>query len=596
MQSLEEKYKENHVIRMTYIFCLVFPMFIDIGFGWRHFSSIMDGYLSDPDSYMRLLRIRQGIDHGTLLNYVMRDDSGHPLIIEWSRLYDAVILFLASPLTVFMPVMTAVKTAGILATPLWSGLTAVAIAYGVQPFCKNKSALVFAGICIGLMPGIFRINAFGTIQYHMFLACVMTWAIAFAGRVIYNQNNNEDVTIMSLASGLVGGLAIWAMPETWPFILCSYAALVWLDEPTKKSLIPLKWTTGFLIATSIGAIIDPPSVFIEYDRISIVYVWLSLLLFMGAFLRSLIVPVFHNFIEKLVLFVIPMIFCLIWFVVWPNIIKGPWGLTTPQDFKLFFGSAVETLPPSNFWMGLSLAGPGIWAAIYCLWLVVQAAKKHNWNTMGAASIGWIACLFAAGLTLRFQLFSAFSSIAGAAIIPLLISYGIDKGDNLKGALTRISYGLLGVVPFLALFPMAAQGHAHKAKIDFPIKQCRLTKGAAHLIDIAGRSIVLAPIDRVPAILYNTETTGVGSIYQHGISHYVEAVKAWQSKSMTGAVPESVIKTKAKYIAFCADVPPPGATPKTLWANLAHGKVPTWLTEVGTSGNWSLYRIKNFKSE
>lgn len=583
----------NSSVAAAYLFCVILPVVLDIGFGWRHISDIMYGYLSDPDSYMRLLRIRQGLNHDTLFNYVMRDDSGHRLVIEWSRLYDGVIVLMASPLMIFMPVMQAVKIAGILATPLWSGLTALAIAYGMQPFCKNKMALWTAGLCIAIMPGIFRINAIGSIQYHIFIACVLTWSLAFSARTIWKQKEKKEIQASPFIAGVLGGLAIWAMPETWPFLLCSYAIMVWIDNPNvEDDYIPGKWAFGFMVMTFLGLMIDPPYMAIEYDRISVVYLWLASLVFFGSVVRVLIKINFNILIERIFLFVVTMSFCLAWFVIWPNIIRGPWGLTNAHDFKLFFGSAIEMLPPTNIWMALSLSAPAFWAAGYCLWLVVKGARSNNWNTIGAASIGWIACLFAAGLTLRFQLFSDFSAIAGAAIIPLLMDRGISKGNTSSGAITRIAVGFLGTMPLLVLLPMAAFSKpVHQKAHSYPVKDCRVTPGAAKLIDKAGKSIVLAPIDQVPAIIYETKTTGVGSIYQHGISHYVAAVEAWQDKSHGKTVPESILTTKASFIAFCPDVSPPGAGPDTLWGQLENNHTPSWMKLVGTSGNWRLYRIK-----
>ena len=59
--------------------------------GWHFWPPVLAGSLNDPDSYMRLLRIEQGVRAGHLVVNVARDDSGAGVYVEWSRLLDGLL-------------------------------------------------------------------------------------------------------------------------------------------------------------------------------------------------------------------------------------------------------------------------------------------------------------------------------------------------------------------------------------------------------------------------------------------------------------------------------------------------------------------------
>ena len=57
---------------------------------------VLQGALVNPDTAMRLLRLKASLAAGTPLHAVMRDSSGYGTVLHWSHLLDALILAIAA--------------------------------------------------------------------------------------------------------------------------------------------------------------------------------------------------------------------------------------------------------------------------------------------------------------------------------------------------------------------------------------------------------------------------------------------------------------------------------------------------------------------
>lgn len=484
-----------------YLLAFLLPIVIELILGWRVVPGLLQHLrLFDPDSWMRLLRIRQGLHAGWLSNTVVRDDSGHPLIIEWSRFYDGVLLLMAAPLMLFMPVMKAVTIAGVVATPIWAGLTGVGVAWGVAPWCR-RGALWSAGLAVGVLPGIFRVNGLGSIQYHIFLLVFCVWCVAATVRAIVWRDSSK-AALYGLAGGGLGGLALWAMPETWPFVLTAWAALLWADRASAENApaASVAWAFGFAGTLLAALIIDPPAGGFfapELDRLSLVYLWLGGMVALGAVLRLALggERAAGGLGIRLAQFLVGLLPVGLWLLLWPGIIAGPWGIADPAEFKIFFGATIEMHPAASPWFIAALAAPGLWAAAFCGQRLAAALRRPgdhgdraDWAQAGAWGAGVVGGLFAAALCARFQLFSQFSAAAGAAVVPLLLERGLAMGDTLRGAGRRVGAVGLALLPIAMMIPGAlalaaarpAGPGAHRTAAAAPPAAARTpSKGAVH---------------------------------------------------------------------------------------------------------------------
>lgn len=106
---------------------------LNIVAGLHGWPAVLAGHLNDPDSYMRLERLSQGIAQGQLVNLVARDDSGAGVMVEWSCLLDVLLWLMAVPLSVFIGWRPALFAAGVALGPIGVGCLALALAFAVRP-------------------------------------------------------------------------------------------------------------------------------------------------------------------------------------------------------------------------------------------------------------------------------------------------------------------------------------------------------------------------------------------------------------------------------------------------------------------------------
>jgi hypothetical protein len=159
-----------------------------------------DGGLSNPDSYMLLVRLRDMMRGGVVLDSVARDGSGHGTVLHWSHLLDSMLLLLAAPFRLFLGADDALHAAALAFGPLniaGLGLARVWAARliaghappraGIGATEVDRLSLLFAGLalavaCAGIgawavhrmVPArVPRIAAAGAIG----LICCAVWAV-----------------------------------------------------------------------------------------------------------------------------------------------------------------------------------------------------------------------------------------------------------------------------------------------------------------------------------------------------------------------------------------------------------------------------------
>ena len=251
---------------------------LNIAVGLHGWPAVLAGHLNDPDSYMRLERLSQGIAQGHLVNLVARDDSGAGVMVEWSCLLDALLWLMAAPLSVFIGWRPALFAAGVALGPMGVGCLALALAFAVRPLAKGEYLWAAAGAA-ALLPGLQVFAAPGVVHYHILLLALIVLTFGLVARGWQGDSG------YAVLAGLAGGTAIWMTPETMPFVLMIYAALLfrWLEKPITGAV--LGCAAGFAGMVSFACAVDPPeggSGGIETDRLSLVYVVLGLLLLAGA--------------------------------------------------------------------------------------------------------------------------------------------------------------------------------------------------------------------------------------------------------------------------------------------------------------------------
>ena len=566
---------------MIYTLLFLLSAGLNILVGARDWPAVLAGSLNDPDSYMRLLRIEQGIRAGHLLLVVARDDSGAGVMVEWSRLLDMLLWLMAAPFAPWFGWHRALFAAGVALGPIGAGALGAVLAWVAAPFARREH-LWLAALATALLPGMESFAAPGIVHYHTLLLVLIALTVGFAARAWHGDWR------MACGAGLSGGVAIWLTPETMPFVLMAYAALFfrWIERPSWHVM-------GFCAACfaallTLALAVDPPQggyAVPEVDRLSCVYVVLGFLLLLGvlglAVLQRSRLAVAGGVTLMAALF-------LLWLGLFPKVAMGPYGIIPKAEMKLFFGVIQEARPVRGMAL-ITYLLPGFMALVYALW---RAVRGREWVWMYLA----LCEAFAFWLGVEFLLFTGFSAAVAAISLPIIVTslsaLLVDRPILAAGARLALLAGMFGLPEISAAASVAPHPGFAANGTKFP--SCELRTIGPLLAPVAGR-VVLAPMEDSPEILYRSKVDTVGSLYQHGVPAFLRARAAWRAGPETSE-PEAVRATGASDILFC---PQPGryapvadlAVP-TLWDRLEASAPPPWLRlQAQNEAGWRLYEIE-----
>lgn len=575
---------------------------LNILLGWHSWPAVLAGSLNDPDSYMRLLRIEQGIRAGHLVVSVARDDSGAGVYVEWSRMLDILLWLMALPLAPFLGWHKALYAAGVALGPLGVGFLGVTLAWAVEPFSARRY-LWTAAVAAALLPGFATCAIAGVVHYHILLLAMIALTAGCVARAW------RDDRWYGFLAGLSGGFAIWLTPETMPFILAAYAALLLRWCQTSNGYVLLTTAAGCFDVLGLAFFIDPPGAGYgdpAVDRLSFVYVTMALLLLAGTLVLARLQTRLGR--ARAATGVVLLGGLMVgWMVAFPRVVMGPYGILPPAEARAFFGAISEQQPLHGQALVVFLF-PGFCAVLYAIWRGL-AGRRVDFDAMvaGPALLGlmprqsllWFYIAFCGAVTLllgaKFLLFAGFSALFGAAMLPVVMSQvsSVWAEAPLRASLGRISaLGLVLVVPILAALTIPVQ-QAVAGPLGLAYPSCSLRHIAPLLAPAAGQIVLAGPED-APELLYRTQVETVGSLYHHGIAGYLRDRAAWRAVPGLTEPPE-MQATSAGWVLFC---PRPGRyalvqdLPKdTLWDALEAGTLPPWLHAAGNNADgWRLYKI------
>ena len=586
-----------------YAGCFVLAAAVEMIASARGLPHVWRGGLTDPDSYMRLVRITQGLKAGHLVNVVQRDDSGAPLVIEWSRLFDAAIVMLAAPLAPFLGWSAALRWAGVATAPLAAGALGAGLAFAAAPLA-DAVFLWLPPLIAPLLGGIHGFEPLGVIHYHIIMVAAVAiatgWALRAGGSSTGVGSTGAGSVGAGVAMGIAGGIAIWIMPETMPWVLLGFVGLgwTWMFRPLGRAVAAAGLA---FFATLAGALwLDPPHggvLVVEIDRLSVVYVGLGAAvaatgLWLAWLDRRVLDPT-----RRAIGGAAGAVACfLAWLAVYPTVALGPYALLPAVQRRLFFNQMLETQPAHGMEQVAVLLGPGLFGlgvTLAGVWLM-----RRRRLACGIWVIATAGALLAAGLTARFIIFMVFPAAIAAGLLPVALA---AVSRHFADRPQRASLARIGLVAALLVVPYAVAIGAAAAdgKLHSPAKpkaaSCALRHIAPLLRPAAGQ-VVLSGYDAVPELLYRTRIIAVGSLYQHGVAAYLRARAAWRAPATGPGPSAALLATGARFVLFCPDKSGDAiaatAPADALWPRLRAGHPPAWLQPAGaqTATGWRLYRV------
>jgi hypothetical protein len=556
----------------------------------------LGGELVNPDSAMRLVRLRETLAAGAPLDIVARDGSGHGVVLYWSHLLDSVLLALAGPLAPWLGWDGALRWVAAGFGPLCMGALGAVLAWAVAPLAERRWRLLAPVLCAVAAP-VVAYGVPGVVHHHVLLVLCAAMVAGWAGRAATGGLRGAGRN-----AGVWAAVGVWLSPETVPFTLAAFAAIVsaWLDRPGDRRIAAEARDAGawFLLVTAAAFAADPPRTAPfapEVDRLSTAWLALAgacaaagwLIWLAAARLRE---PRRRTAFLGAAVAAVPL---LAWFAVFPSVLLGPGALMPPAEAHAFFDIIAEMQPVRGVGQMLEFLAAGLLAA--------GLATLLTWHTRSLAW-GWAAlcALAAVALGAWHVRFAAYPAALGAMALPVALTWCGQAAAEWKAA------GSFAARPALLLLFLAGQLAggagmlAPEAVAADPAVGCATSPAAALLAQAAGQ-VVLADPGETPDLLYRTRVLTVASLYHSGIAAYMRARAAWRSIPGDDAVPAEVRATEARWVLSCrsaarsllvADLPP-----ETLADRLRIGaRVPPWLQPAGAdAAGWALWQVAESRS-
>lgn len=532
------------------------------------YRAAMQGDSVNPDSLMRLVRLREIIVAGRMLDVVQRDGSGTGIVIYWSHLVDLLVLILCAPLRLVVGWDRALGDVALVFGPVSFGALCVASAWAVAPITRRPWRSLSPLILVA-SPAIFSYAMPGVIHHHVLLLLCAVMIAGCTGRVLYKDQGEASI-------GIWCGIGLWISPEIMPFVLFAFGMLYldWLRRPTASAGTPMRnaGATMLCVAT-IALVIDPPQAGIfssAIDRLSIPFIVMCLACWMSGWMLT----ARPGRLRPRLVAALALLPLLGWLLLFPAVMEGPASLMSSDQAKAFFGNIEEMRRVSSLQDALRFLWCGLLALITVL-MISRRRRHFPWLCIAALAA---VCIVLGWWHVRF---AAYAGVLGAMTLPVAMTSSAQPGSRLAPATVFLVF-IIG--PALCCL---LGGHR-------PAPNPCASPPSRELLAFATNGVVLASPNLTPDLLYRSDVLTVGSLFHRGIAAFMRQRAAWRSR-LSVMEPETVIATRARWVLAChgaeSDALVRGLPYGTLEDELAAGTPPPWLNLAGSDGNWRLWAVR-----
>ena len=563
---------------------------------------VLDGALSGPDSYLRLVRVTVLAETGAWFDPALpRGDAPFGTTLHWSRPLDVLLLGLSAPLLPVLGFERALFWAGVVIGPLLHLAAALALAWAAKPLLGRWGAALAGGLTAA-QPGLVGYAVIGRADHHVLF--VLLAALAFGGslRALTTRDSGPGA---ALAAGLVTGAGLWVGVEALVLAAVQLAVLglFWCLGHDRHGRLNRAFTLGLLLAVIVALGIERGTTgwSIDYDRLSPVHGFLALLL--AAFwqgpgrLAGRLGPVGRFTASGVGALII--VGATSW--VFPGFAAGPMADVAPDLVALSLGHVAENQGMTDAGRFLGLAGGLLVGGPWAAWRLMGSWRRvetERWGWLlaglglvvyGGLAIAWLRWTPYLGLMLALPL---------ADLIRRLDAAFDRREPGVGRALTRTATLAILIIGPLAA-GLALGGGKEGGGGGATDATCR-TADLAAILDAPpwndrGR-VILGAANIGPELLYRTRHAVVAMPYHRSSEGIRDAIGALTATD-TVAARDRLKARQVDLVVLC-----PGSTgdalltgdgvAETLYRRLVEGRGPAWAPEVtpALAGGYRLFAL------
>lgn len=571
---------------------------LDLAFSVPHLHQLRAGQLINPDSYMRLDRLRETMAAGMPVDVIRRGASGAGFVLHWSHLLDSLLFVLAEPFQLVLGRDHGLFAAALLSGPLEMAAIGLAVAWAAAPFA-SRTVLWMAPVLAALAPTITGYALPGVVHHHVLAVVTTVMVGGWVARVIASAGDGLDEAAGARAGWAIGawtGVGVWLTPETMPLSAAGFGALylAWLTCPATRGLAATLRAAGiaFLVTTAAALAIDPPHGgygAMEIDRVSVAFLGVAIVAAAaGVAIAGIDRRVRGRGPRLLTSGAVGLLATGIWLAVFYNALFGPQALLDTAAVRVMDAGINEMQPVTTIGAALQYLFTGGAAAVILVGLTIARRSAR----LGYAAICAVALVIIAQQHVRF---ASYPATLGAVMLPIALTL-LDRRSLAWPELAKSAIRVAAILLFVLLPPagdLPLIMNPARAS-EPPQHSCSVTHLAGMLAPYAGQVVLTDPGD-VPELLYRTRIDTVGSLYLRNAAGFMRLRAAWRS-GPSADVPRAISRARIRYVLFCKrqkrSMLVEGLPRDTLLDRLGRGVVPPWLKEVASdpaSGN-ILYKV------
>ncbi|BAI70775.1 hypothetical protein AZL_001370 [Azospirillum sp. B510] len=542
-----------------------------------HLIAFDGSTIDDPDTWMRLVRLRLIIESGQMAWSIPGADSGGPLSLHWSHLLEGMMFPFVWLLRPFLGLDGALTAVAGMVGPLGEAALAVALCWAVAPLVPTRTSRTPLGGLVSITPMLYSYGRFGVADHHVLLGAAVALVAGSALRARLRPSGRAAAML-----GMTTAVGAWLSVESLVFAVMAFGGVgvAWLLGPTpvgRRRIARTLLVACMVLCAAMAAFIllDPPEsglAGVEMDRLSRPFVFAAMA---GALVAAAMsAGAAAGMPARLGLLVASVaLACGGWAMGFADALRVPAEVMVTASEAFDWNRISEMKPVGDLREFVVYCGLGLLGTV--------AATLVARRLAGFADAAYVlacggACILLGALHIRFSVYTA---VAGAAGLVIGMEY-LRTHPVLSDAVRKPAMFVLGLIALCVPTGVAASiVAANDLSNDdrYLGVSCPLADVGALLRDHDVGMVLVFP-NYAPELLFRARNVRVvGALYHRGTVGLAQFTRIWDAPSEEGRA--AIDRLGIRWVLSCQPKEPRYGVPTdglSLGGLLSRGTPPDWL--------------------